>query len=117
MADSGSLCLEIYVSTLPWRSDRLYHLLDIRKLYVHTPLCFAHSIRASPESLCRNRQIISFVLQRIESISTFRDFIDIVPHYAEGAVDFGLYGCCSRIAGRAIGRARSRYVWIVLYTV
>lgn len=48
---------------------------------------FAHAVGTLSESLGRLSQVVCLVLQRVESFATLRESVDVVAHYAHGAVN------------------------------
>ena len=57
------------------------------KMIVNTDL-FANAVGASAEALRRNGEVVCFILQGVETSTALGDFVDIVAHDADCAVDF-----------------------------
>jgi len=57
-------------------------------LHILPPHLLADAICASSEALGGGGEVVGLVLQRVEASSSLRDLVDVVPHDADGAVDF-----------------------------
>ena len=57
-------------------------------LHVLPPHLLAHTICTSSEALSGHGEVVGLVLQRVQAGASFRDFVNVVPHDSDGAVDF-----------------------------
>lgn len=56
-------------------------------LEVLPPHLLSHSVGSSSETLCRHRQVIGLVLERVESLSSLGDLVDVLSHDADSVID------------------------------
>ena len=57
-------------------------------LHILPPHLFPDTVGASAKSLSGDGEVIGFVLKRVQTSATFRDFVDVVAHDANGTIDF-----------------------------
>jgi hypothetical protein len=56
-------------------------------LHVLPPHLLSHSVGAASEALSRDGEVVCLILQRVESLASLGDLVDILSHNADGIVD------------------------------
>ena len=57
-------------------------------LHVLPPHLLPDPVGSTSETLCRHCQVVCLVLKTVETLATFRHFIDVVAHDIDGGIDF-----------------------------
>lgn len=63
-------------------NDHAYAHLDVLP-----PHLLPHTVGSSAEALGRYSQVVGLVLERIETLSTLRNLVDVLPHHPDGVID------------------------------
>ena len=56
-------------------------------LHVLPPHGLAHAVRAAPEALGRDGEVVRLVLEVVEALAALRDLVDVIPHHVHRVVD------------------------------
>lgn len=56
-------------------------------LHVFPPHLFSDSVGAPSKALSGHGQVVGFVLQGVETLSSLGDFVDVLAHYTHGVID------------------------------
>jgi len=68
---------------------------DDAHLHIFPPHIFAYTVCSTPEPLSRYSEVVCFVLQSLQPLSSLSDLCDIFSHYTDRIVNLGLD--CSRL--------------------
>lgn len=56
-------------------------------LHVLPPHLLADTVGAATEALSRSGEVVGLVLQRVETLSSLRDLVDVFSHHTNGVID------------------------------
>jgi hypothetical protein len=95
-------------------SNKDYDTEDEAQPHFHVlpPHLLSYSVCTPPEALCRVRQVICFILELVQVLSSFRGLVDVVSHDTDGVINLGLDLSCPALAIPALSII-ARDVWIV----